>query len=145
MESSFVLFHHFSFTYCSEVVSKRTQQDASEERVTTKSKPMMNLVSRYSVRDPNVLVSTASESQGKPDLKVKYFWARGMSSVHQTTQNGTFTTSVSSVEICRNVGRSTGRPVDDNFVIDDDMDSDTAAESNLPLKSRSYLNWVNDR
>ena len=68
-----------------------------------------------------------------------------MSSVHQTTQNGTFTTSVSSVEICRNVGRSTGRPVDDNFVIDDDMDSDTAAESNLPLKSRSYLNWVNDR
>ena len=40
---------------------------------------------------------------------------------------------------------STGRPVDDKFVIDDDMDSDTAAESNLSLKSRSFLNRVNDR
>ena len=37
------------------------------------------------------------------------------------------------------------RPVYDKFVIDDDMDSDTAAESNLSLKSRSLLNRVNDR
>ena len=44
---------------------KRTQEDAGEERVTAKSKPMMNLVSRCSVRDPNVLASTASESPGK--------------------------------------------------------------------------------
>ena len=40
---------------------------------------------------------------------------------------------------------STGRPVDDKFVIDDDMDSDTATESNFSLKSRSFLNRVNDR
>ena len=40
---------------------------------------------------------------------------------------------------------STGRPVHDKFVIDDDMDSDTAAESKLSLKSRSFLNRVNDR
>ena len=40
---------------------------------------------------------------------------------------------------------STGRPVHDKFVIGDDMDSDTAAESNLSLKSRSFLNRVNDR
>ena len=46
-------------------MSKRTQEDAGEERVTAKSKPMMNLVSRCSVRDPNVLASTASESSGK--------------------------------------------------------------------------------
>ena len=46
-------------------LSKRTQEDAGEERVTAKSKPMMNLVSRYSVRDPNVLVSIASENTGK--------------------------------------------------------------------------------
>ena len=39
----------------------------------------------------------------------------------------------------------TGRPVDDKFVIDDDMDSDTFTESNLLLKSRSVLNRVNDR
>ena len=37
------------------------------------------------------------------------------------------------------------RPVDDKFVIDDDMDSDTVTESNLSLKSRSFLNRVNDR
>ena len=48
----------------------------------------------------------------------------------------------------------TGRPVGgqpftqhmDKFVIDDDdMDSDTATESDLSLKSRSFLHRVNDR
>ena len=53
---------HFSSKECSEMMSKRTQKDAGEERVTAKSKPMMNLVSRYSARDPDVLASTASES-----------------------------------------------------------------------------------
>ena len=38
-----------------------------------------------------------------------------------------------------------GRPVDDKLVIDDDMDSDTAAESDFSLKSRSFLHRVNDR
>ena len=52
---------HFSSTNCLELMSKRTQ-----ERVTAKSKPVMNLVSRCSVRNPNVLASTASESPGKP-------------------------------------------------------------------------------
>ena len=56
---------HFSFTDCLEVMSKRMQEDSGEERVTAKSKPMMNLVSRYSVKNPNVLASTASESPGK--------------------------------------------------------------------------------
>ena len=53
---------HFSSTNCSEVMSKRTQKDSGEERVTAKSKPMMNLVSRCSERTPDVLRSTASES-----------------------------------------------------------------------------------
>ena len=52
---------HFSSTNCLEVMSKRTQEDAGEGRVTAKSKPMMNLVSRCSVKDPNVLASIASE------------------------------------------------------------------------------------
>ena len=39
----------------------------------------------------------------------------------------------------------TVRPVYDKFVIDDDMDSDTATESNLSLKSQSFLHRVNDR
>ena len=57
---------HFSSINSLEAMSKRTQEDADEERVTAKSKPMMNLVSRCSVRDANVLASTASESLGKP-------------------------------------------------------------------------------
>ena len=56
---------HFSSTDCFEVMSKRTQQESGEERVTAKSKPMMKLVSRYSARDPNVRASTTSESLGK--------------------------------------------------------------------------------
>ena len=56
---------HFSSIKSLKAMSKRTQEDAGEERVTAKSKPMMNLVSRCSVRDPNVLVPIASESPGK--------------------------------------------------------------------------------
>ena len=46
-----------SFTDRSEVMSKRTQKDSGEERVTAKSKPMTNLVSRCSERTPDVLAS----------------------------------------------------------------------------------------
>ena len=53
---------HFSFTNCLDVMSKREQEDAGEERVTAKSKTMINLVSRCRVRDPTVLASTASEN-----------------------------------------------------------------------------------
>ena len=54
---------HFSSTDCSEVMSKRTQKDSGEEKVTAKSKPMMNLVSRCSERIPDVLPSNASEAR----------------------------------------------------------------------------------
>ena len=56
---------HFSSAECSEVMSKRTQKDSGEERVTAQSKPMMNLVSRCSERTPAMLASTASESPEK--------------------------------------------------------------------------------
>ena len=68
------------------------------------------------------------------------YWALA----HQTTQNGTLTTS-GLLECDEMLGTSTGRPVDDKFVIDDDMDSNTATESNLSPRSRSFLNRVNDR
>ena len=63
----FCLFNisHFSFINSLKAMSKRTQEDAGEERVTAGSKPMMNLVSRCYARDPNVLASTATESQGE--------------------------------------------------------------------------------
>ena len=56
---------HLSSAECSEVMSKRTQKESGEERVTAKSKPMMNLVSRCSERTPDVPPSTASKSPGK--------------------------------------------------------------------------------
>ena len=56
---------HFSSTNSLEAMSKRTQEDVGEEKVTAKSKPMMNLVSRHRERDANVLASTASESPVK--------------------------------------------------------------------------------
>ena len=56
---------HFSSTKSLEAMSKRTQEESGEERVTAKSRPMMTLVSRCSARDPNVLASTASERKGK--------------------------------------------------------------------------------
>ena len=56
---------HFSSTDCSEVMSKRTQEESGEERVAAKSKPMMNLVSRCSERTPDVLPSSASASPRK--------------------------------------------------------------------------------
>ena len=52
---------HFSSTVCSEAMSKRTQQDSGEERVTAKSKPMMSLIARA----PSNLSSSTSASPGK--------------------------------------------------------------------------------
>ena len=46
----------------------------------------------------------------------------------------------------RSVGGQQFTQDTDKFVIDNDgMDSDTATESNLSLKSRSFLHRVNDR
>ena len=56
---------HFSSTNGLQVMSKRTQEDVGEERVTAKSKPMMNVVSGCSERTLDVLLSTASGSPGK--------------------------------------------------------------------------------
>ena len=52
---------HFSSTVCSAAMTKRLQQDSGEERVTAKSKPMMNL----SARTPSVVSSSTSVSLGK--------------------------------------------------------------------------------
>ena len=62
---------HFSSAECSEVMSHRTQEESGEERITAKSKPMMNLVSRCSERAPSAPSSIASEGPGKTDTKVK--------------------------------------------------------------------------
>ena len=150
---------HFSSINNFEAMSKRTQEDAGEERVTAKSKPMMNLVSRYRVRDPNVLASTAwenpektkSESQNVPlsSFNVQQTSAGrpvlGASSSNYSEWNIDDKWSCQMWKSGEMSNTSTGRPIDDKFVIDDDMDPDTATKSNLSQRSRSFFNRVNDR
>ena len=52
---------HFSSTVCSAAMAKRSQQDSGEERVTAKSRPMMNLIART----PTFVSSSTSVSPGK--------------------------------------------------------------------------------
>ena len=55
---------HFSSTVCSAAMAKRVQQNSGEERVTAKSKPMMNLIART----PSVVSSSTSLSPGRRDI-----------------------------------------------------------------------------
>ena len=52
---------HFSSTVCSAAIAKRAQQESGEERVTAKSRPVMNLTARM----PSVVSSSASSSREK--------------------------------------------------------------------------------
>ena len=52
---------HFSSTVCSLAMAKRAQQESGEERVTAKSRPMMNLPARM----PSVVSSSTSSSPVK--------------------------------------------------------------------------------
>ena len=52
---------HFSSAVCFAVMAKRIQQESGEERVTAKSRPMMNLTARM----PSVVSSSTSSSTGK--------------------------------------------------------------------------------
>ena len=52
---------HFSSTVCSAAMAKRIQQESGEERVTAKSRPMMNLTARM----PTVVSSSTSSSPGR--------------------------------------------------------------------------------
>ena len=49
---------HFSSTACTAAMAKRAQQESGEERVTAKSRPMMNLTARM----PSVVSSSASSN-----------------------------------------------------------------------------------
>ena len=59
---------HFSSTVCSDTMAKRSQQDSGGERVTAKSRPMMNLIART----PSRVSSSTSVSPGKR----YYCWRR---------------------------------------------------------------------
>ena len=172
MESFLCLFNisHFNSAECSEVMSKRTQEESGEERVTPKSKPTMNLVSRCRVRDPDVLASAASESLGK----TRYESQKPLSSLNEqqprkgrpvldacssnySEWNTAEKWSSQEWKSDEMLEARTARPMGeqpavsftqhtDRFVIDeDDMDFNTATESDLSLKSLSFLHRMNDR
>ena len=150
---------HFSSTDCSEVMSKITQKDVGGERVTAKSKPMMNLVSRCSERTPDVLHSTASESPEKTKHESQTPLSAQTEKHHRTERPVVHAQSSSCSEW--NVDKTwssqewksddmtddrTGRPVvclqggAHQIVIEDDE-----TESELSLESRSFLHRVNDQ
>ena len=61
---------HFSSTVCSAAMAKRFQQESGEERVTAKSRPMMNLTARM----PSVVLSSTSLSPVKRCYGKQYPW-----------------------------------------------------------------------
>ena len=93
---------------------------------------MMNVASRCSVKDPDVLASTASESPGKTKSESQNIPLSSWNEQQPRT--------------VRPVGGQPFTQHTDRFVIDDDdMDSNTATESDLSLTSQSFLYRVNDR
>ena len=151
-------------------MSKRTQKDSGEERVTAKSKPMVNLVSRCSERNPDVLASAASESPGKTryesQLPLSSWTEQHLRTVRLVKDaysssysewNADEKWSSQEWKSDEVMEARTGRLVNeqplglfaehtDGFIVDDDeMDSNTVAESDMSLKSRSFLHRVNDR
>ena len=61
LESKLFNISHFSSTVWPDTMAKRSQQDSGEERVTAKSRPMMNLIART----PSFVSSSTSVSPGK--------------------------------------------------------------------------------
>ena len=149
-------------------MSKRTQKESGEEKVTAKSRPMMTLIARSSERAPAALSSTASESPGK---------TRRESQNPLSPQAGKYDRTVRPVVCSEGAHRPvvyahsssysewnvdetwssqewksdelmddrTGLPVvcsqrAHQFVIEDDE-----RESELSVGSRSFLNRVNDQ
>ena len=145
------------------IVLKRCRKEHKKMQVKKKSqqqsKPMMNLVSRHRVRDPNVLASTASESPEKTKSESQNVLLSSLNVQQTSTVRPVLGAGSSSSSGWNNddkwssqvwksgemSGTSTAGPVSNKFVIDDDMDSDTATESNVSLRSRSFLNRVDDR
>ena len=150
---------HFSSINKCKALSKRTQEDAGEERVTAKSGPMTNLVSRCRVRDPTVLASTASEIPGNTRSESQKVPLSSLNVQQTGTVKPVMLVSSSNSSGWNNDDKwyshvrksgemsktSTVRLVSNELVIDIDMDSDTATESDLSPKTRSFLHRVNDR
>ena len=162
MEASFVCVQHPAIsvpsTASKKKMSKRTQEDSGEERVTAKKKRRWIWSHDTVWGIPTCLPRLHRKARGKPNLSKKVLL--GSVNVQETSLVrlvlGASSSNCSEWNIddkwssqVRKSGEMsnarTVRRIDDKFVIDDNMDSDTATESNLSLKSRSFLNRVIDR
>ena len=65
-----LIISHFSSTVCSETMAKRSQQDSGEQRVTAKSRPVMNLIART----PSFVSSSTSVSPGQKHYGRQDLW-----------------------------------------------------------------------
>ena len=145
-------------------MSEWTQKDSGGERVTAKSRPMMNLVSRCSERTPVALSSTASESPEKTRHESQTLLSPKTEKYDRTVRPVVCAHSPSFSEW--NIDKTwssqqwksdelmddrTGRPVvssqhTDRFIIEnDETNSYAEAESELSLGSKSFLHRVNDQ
>ena len=123
------------------------------------AKLMTNVVSRCRVRDPTVLASNASENPGNTKSESQKVPLSSLNVQQTGTGKPVMLASSSSSSEWNNDDKwssqvrksgemsktSTVKLVSNEFVIDIDMDSDTATESDPSLKPRSFLNRVNDR
>ena len=164
----------FSSAECSEVMSKRTQIESGEERVTAKSRPMMNLIARSSEKAPAALSSTASESPVKTRSESQTPLSPQVEKYDRTGRPVACSQRADQLVVCAhsssysewNVDKTwssqewksdklmddrTERPVvfaqhTDRFIVENDnMDSYTEAESEMSLESRSFLHRVNNQ
>ena len=107
---------HFSSTVCSDTMAKRSQHDSGGERVTAKSRPMMNLIARApSNVSSSTSVSPVKRSYGSPDP-----W----SSIAKEDRSGRFDKGTDSFE------------ASDHHYHEQFMDS---------FSSASYSKWDDDR
>ena len=146
-------------TVTESMVRKRTQKDSGEERVTAKSKPMMNLVSRCSERTPDVLASTASESPVKTRCENQLPLSSRTEQHHRTGRpvKDAYSSSYSEWNVDKTWSSQewksdelmevrTGRPVvtaqhTDRFIVENDtMNSYTEGESEMSLERRVFRN-----
>ena len=146
------------------MISKRTQTDSGEERVTAKSKPMMNLVARCSERTPAALSSIASENPVKtrhesrtplsPQTEKYDRTVRPVVCAHSSSYSEWNIDKIWSSQEWKSdelMDDRTRKPVvcsqqADRFIIEnDETNSYTEAESELSLGSRSFLHRVNDQ
>ena len=131
---------HFSSVNKCEAMTKRTQNDAGEERVTAKSKPMMTR------HESQTLMIPQADKYDRTVRPVVY--------AHSSSFSECDIEKTLSSQECKSdelMEDRTGPPVvnaqhTDRFIIEnDEMNSHAEAESELSLGSRSLLRRVNDQ